>query len=175
MPLRLEIARQPELWNTHKARLYPTSPHRETGDIWIRYKDEAEHLKSGDYSKFNDLHVPIWYPAFYSLPSSKKLIFDLMQRVEGEMLGGVLIYRVPAHKQIYEHVDEGWHANYFEKFNISIQSNQGCEFIYPRDEEAMSSNTGDAYWFRNTVPHRVQNHSDEDQIMMTVCIRTHKG
>ena len=73
------------------------------------------------------------------------------------------------------HTDTGWHAEYFEKFNINIQSQAGCEFYYPMHNEAMTSNTGDIYWFRNTVPHGVRNNSDKDQIILTVCVKPFKG
>ncbi len=67
----------------------------------------------------------------------------------------------------------GWHADATEKFNFSLQSQPGCSFYYPDDGESMTSNTGDVYWFKNTIPHGVRNASDDDQIIMTVCIQTH--
>ena len=170
MPLALEIARQPELWNKNDHRLTQIgSPHRETDDIWLRYKAAAED----DKTKFHEPHDSVWYPAFYALPTARKLIFDLMARVEGERLGGILIYRVPAGKQIYVHTDSAWHAQFYEKFNISIQSNSNAQFFYPEVDEAMASNAGDVYWFKNTIPHGVKNTSADDQIIMTVCIKTH--
>jgi hypothetical protein len=172
-PLRLELARQPELWNRNDARLKPWMPHHETDDIWLRYKDETENIASGSYANFADAHWPIWYPAYYSLPSTRRLIFDLMARVEGEALGGVLIYRVPPGKQIYPHTDKGWHADYYEKFNITIESNSQSAFYYPDHNEAMLSRMGDAFWFKNTVSHGVKNDGVTDHIVMTVCIKTH--
>lgn len=169
-PLMLELQRQPELWNRDPERLWKGSPHDQTDDIWLRFGAKAELATKG----FKDDHTSVWYPAFYALPSARKLIFELMARVEGERLCGVLIYRVPAGKEIRVHTDAGaWHADSTEKFNFSLQSQPGCAFYYPEDGEAMTSNTGDVYWFRNTVPHGVRNESAEDQIIMTVCIQTH--
>lgn len=174
-PLALEIARQPGLWNQHMRRLtIDGSPHRETDDIWLRYKESASNEKSGDWTSFYAEHDPVWYDGYYALPAARKLIFDLMARVEGERLGGIIIYRVPAGKQIYVHTDEAWHAQYYEKFNFSIKSQPGCVFYYPKNDEGMESNTGDVFWFKNTVPHGVLNQSKEDQIIMTVCIKTHQ-
>lgn len=174
MPLALEIQRQPELWDVDNERLGKDKPHYQTHDIWLRYKDKTENVKSGDWSNFGAPHESVWYPAFYALPSAKRLIFELMARVEGERLGGVLIYKVPPGREILPHVDPGWHAENYDKFNFSIQSQPGCSFYYPKDEESMHSNTGDVYWFRNTVVHGVKNASDADQIIMCVCIQTHK-
>ncbi len=173
-PLAMELARQPELWNVYAERLtVPGSPHRETDDIWLRYKDRTENAATGAYGNFADPHEAIWYPGFYKLPSARKLIFDLCARVESERLGGVLIYRVPAGKQIYVHEDKGWHPEYFDKFNIAVQSQPGCAFYYPEQGEAMKQVTGDVHWFRNTIPHGVVNESSDDQIILTVCVRTH--
>ena len=99
LPLLLELQRQPELWNRNDARLSEHGPHYQTDDIWLCYKDESENKETGDYSNFGDRHDPIWYPAYYALPAARPLIFALMARVEGERLGGVLIYRVPPGKE----------------------------------------------------------------------------
>jgi len=170
MPLLLELNRQPHLWNRNKARLYETSPHRETHDIWIRYNNENGHKKTGDYSTFNDPHESVWYPSYYALPSLRKLIFPLMASVEGERLGGVLIYNLPKGKQIYPHVDTGWHVEHFEKFNICLQSHK-TRFCY-QDEE-MISHPGEVHRFRNDVEHWVINEGDMDHLMLTVCIHCH--
>lgn len=174
MPLLYQVQSQPGLWNRNLARLAgPQSPHRETSDIWLRYKDEAENVESGDYSNFGDPHDPIWYPAFYALPAARSLIFGLMAAVEGERLGGVLLYNVPAHKQIYTHTDQGWHVQYYDKFNICLQSNPRAGFCYS-DGSAMVAQPGDVHFFRNDIPHWVMNEGDADHIILTVCIRTHK-
>lgn len=170
MPLLLEIKRQ-DLWDKNQARLYPTSPHRETHDIWLRYNDEKKHKETGDYSTFNDPHDGVWYPAFYALPAARPIIFNLMARVEGERLGGVLIYNVPAGKKIYPHVDTGWHVDYFEKFNICLSSNPKARFCYAG--ETMFAKPGDVHWFINNIEHEVFNDGEDDHIVMTVCIRTH--
>jgi len=174
-PLMSELVSQPELWDVDNERITSNMPHYQTHDIWLRYNDKRPFIEKGSFVGFNDPHIPIWYPAINALPSAKKLIFDLMAKVDGEMLGGVLLYNVPAGKEILIHTDTGWHAEYFEKFNINIQSQPGCEFYYPDANEAMTSNTGDVYWFRNTVPHGVRNNSDKDQIILTACIKTFRG
>lgn len=175
VPLMLEVQQKPHLWNRNDARLSPAGPHHETQDIWLRYNDEKSFKEAGDYSKFNDAHDPIWYPAYYELPSARKLVFDLMARVQGERLGAVLIYKVEPGKKILPHVDTGWHVDYYDKFNIALQSSRGALFGYPDAKEAMQAFTGDCYWFRNDVLHEVQNVSPDDQVILTVCIRSHRA
>ena len=172
LPLLLELQRQPQLWNRNDARLSEHGPHWQTDDIWLRYKDEAENKASGSYANFGDEHDPIWYPAFYSLPSARKLIFDLMARINGERLGGILIYRIAPRKEILPHTDTGWHVEYYDKFNISVKSQPGCTFFY--EDEAMNAQTGDVYWYVNHKPHWVRNESADDHIVLTVSIKTHK-
>lgn len=171
LPLLLELHRQPKLWDLNDARLSKHGPHSETHDIWLRYKDETENKTSGDYKNFADAHDGIWYPAYYALPSARSLIFGLMARVEGERLGGILVYSVPPGKHIYPHTDTGWHVDYYDKFNICLQSNPLAKFCYA--EEEMIAEAGDVHRFVNNVDHWVTNEGPSDHIVMTVCIRTH--
>lgn len=171
-PLMRQLEAHPELWDQDPERLGPRGPHHQTRDIWLRYKEKASNVASGDWSNFSDEHIPIWYPASKVLTAAMPLVFDLMAAVRGEMLGAVLIYSVPPGAEILPHTDKGWHPNYFEKYNFSLQSQPGCAFYYPETGEAMESVTGDLFWFCNTVPHGVRNTSDRDQLILTVCIKS---
>lgn len=174
IPLALELHAHPELWNVDSERLHPNGPHRDSDDIWIRANDKTHALKTGDWSKFNHEHDSIFYPAFYELPSARKLIFDLMARVQGERLGDIFIWRVQPSKQIFPHIDASWHVNYYDKFNICIQGSHGAAFLYPESNEAIPANPGDVHRFINTEIHSCINNSSEDYIMLCVCIRTHR-
>lgn len=171
LPLVLEINQHPELWDRNDVRLSKAGPHSETHDMWLRYKDETPNKETGNYLDFGDPHDAVWYPAFYALPAARKLIFDLMARVQGERLGGVFIYSVPPGKKIYPHTDPGWHAAYYDKFNICLQSNPKAFFGY--DGETMFQRPGDVHRFVNTVDHWVVNEGSDDHIIMCVCIRVH--
>lgn len=173
MNLLLEMQRQPELWNQNPERLLPNGPHRETSDIWLRYKDKRR--AKADLSDFNDEHYGVWYPAYYALPTAGQMIHNLMAAVQGEAIGGVLIYKIPGRKRIYPHTDTGWHVEYFEKFNVYLQSEPSNVFHYPASGEKLRAVTGDVFWFRNDVEHEVINDGQEDHIVMTVCIHIDKG
>ena len=173
MPLLLELQRQPELWNKNPCRLSKRGPHHETSDIILRYKDERPNIKSGDWSNFSDEHIPDWYQSWDRLPAAKPLVFDLMAAVHGEMLGAVLIYRVRTGEKIYPHIDPGWHAGAYDKFNVCLKSNPKAAFVY--ESEAMVQRQGDVHHFRNDVTHSVINEGDDDHIVMTVCIRQDRG
>ena len=171
IPLGLEIHQNPNLWNVDVERLHPSGPHRDSDDIWIRLNDKTEFLKTGDWSKFNSEHDSVWYPAFYSLPSVRKIVFDLARRVEAERIGDIMIWRVKPGHQIYPHIDKSWHVDYYDKFNVCIQSSPGAAFVY--ENERLEDRPGDVHRFINTVNHSVVNESDQDYIVMVVCLKVH--
>ena len=92
LPVLLDLYRTPELWNQHGARTGEGGSFVETDDIWVRFRDPAE-LTSPE--AFAELHVPVFYPAWYALPHLRPIVFGIMARVEAVQLGGILITRVP--------------------------------------------------------------------------------
>lgn len=172
-PLLFELNRQPELWNKNPARLSKRGPHRDSDDVWLRYKDERPHLESGKWEEFTEPHIPEWYYAIDKLPAAKPIIFDIMAKTKAEMLGGVLIYRVRPGKRIHPHIDTGWHPDFYDKFNVCITSNARASFSY--EDETMIQVPGDVHWFRNDVLHEVCNGGIGDHIIMTVCVRLDQG
>lgn len=174
-PLMLDLQRQPHLWNKNPCRLSTRGPHHETQDIFLRYKDERPHIESGVWKGFSAEHIPEWYRSIDMLPHAKGIALDLMARFRGEMLGGIFLYKVEPGKRIYAHADPGWHPEFYDKFNVCIQSNPRAAFQYPKDGEAMVQRAGDVHWFRNDVVHEVVNEGESDHIVMTVCIRIDRG
>lgn len=173
-PLASQIKANSHLWNKYGYRKQTGSPHTQMSDIWVRYNDCAECLRTGDWSKFNNEHDSIWYPAFYRLPALKTIIFNLMRQVEGERLGGVLITKIPSGGAIAPHVDKGWHVEYYEKYYLSIQSGPGATFHH-KSGEFINPKPGDMWLFDNKEEHWVLNQSDEDRITLIICIRRDSG
>lgn len=168
MPLLIQIQRQPDLWNRHTQRKdFTGSSHTQMSDIWVRYNPEC-----ADLAKANDEHDSAWYPAFYQLPTVRPIVFFLMARVEGERLGGVLITKIPPGCVIDPHIDRSWHADYYDKFYVSLQSEPGANFYC--EDEVINPRRGDVYWFDNSHRHWVTNESKEDRMTLIVCIRTHR-
>jgi hypothetical protein len=127
--LAAQVAAHPELRDQHTIRkTAPNTPHSGMSDIWVRYNDVKKYEESGDYRTFNDAHVPVWYPAWTVLPSLKPIVLDQMAATEGEMLGGVLITRIPPGHGIAPHTDDGWHVQYYDKFYVCIQNDPGQPF-----------------------------------------------
>jgi quercetin dioxygenase-like cupin family protein len=163
-----QLTAHPEAWNEHPWRTeHPRSPHREADDIWLRYRTLEDF--DGDMQKFNGPHEAVWYPVADKLPAVKALAFEVMDQVQGQQLGGVLITKIPAGKQVYPHVDHGWHALHYEKFAVQLAGNTEQSFCF--DGETLSPRTGELFWFNNQAPHWVFNPSREDRMTLIVCIR----
>jgi hypothetical protein len=165
-PLLWALQANAHLWNEHTQRTQdPASPHHEVDDIWCRYAAPEVAILPGP-------HESVWYPGASLLPV-KEIVFPLMQFVQGERLGGVLITRIRAGKQCKPHKDDGWHARYYEKFAVQVQSAPGQRFCF--DGESLEARPGDVYWFDNAHTHWVENPTEHDRITMVVCIRMDKG
>jgi len=165
-----ELDANPDLWNayTMRTKLYEGSPHLRVDDIWVRY-NAWKHFNPKKPQNFSKEHDSVWYPAYAKLPALRPLIFGLMQVVEGERLGGVLITRIPAGSSVAPHVDVGWHAGYYRKFGVQLRG--GPDQLFCFEGESLEAETGEVYEFDNSVKHWVQNDSQRERITMIVCIR----
>lgn len=166
-PLLIALQRNPQLWNEHQQRTQMYQ-HSEVSDIWVRYNDFKNF--SGDMAEFNKEHDSVWYPSYHLLPQVRDIVFPLMAAVEGERLGGVLITKIPPGGSVKPHVDSGWHAGYYDKYLVQLQSAPGQAFCF--DDGHFCSEPGDVYMFDNSVTHWVENNSNVDRISMIVCIRS---
>lgn len=174
LPLLQAINDAPELWNAITGRTQGESPHREAPDIWVRYNSYDRVL--AEPARANNEHIPVWYPAYKKLkPYVDPILFDLMRRVDGEILGGVLITKVPAGCKVYPHFDRGWHVDYYDKFYVQLSGAHGCDFA-ARDPEGnvhvFSPRHDDVYLFDNRMEHWVHNNSEIDRVTLIACIRT---
>lgn len=168
-----EIEAHPELWDAYRERkAAPKSPHAQMSDIWVRY-NSRDRLGPN----FNDEHVPVNYPAWDLLPSVRKIALAIMANEEGQMLGGILITRIPPGGRIAPHVDLGWHVNYYDKFYVALKSPIGSSFstVTPTGTETITPAAGDIHRFDNRNLHWVENSSNwEDKMTLIVCVRTDK-
>lgn len=171
--LKAEILSHYEEFDKYnQRRVFENSPHAQMTDIWARYNDINPFLEKGSLVGFEAEHDSVWYPVIEKIPAVKKVVFDLMSKVDGERLGGVLITKLPVGGHIERHTDAGWHAQYYDKFFVPIQIQKGAIFGF--DDGDIHATEGEAWWFDNSNPHWVTNNSKCDRIGMIVCIRTEK-
>lgn len=165
--LHTEILCNPKLWDQHRMRTQsPNSPHREVSDIWVRY-NAAENFTTTE--EFNAPHESSWYPAA-DVIHVKPYVMAIFQAMAGTRLGGVLITKVPAGKQVYPHTDPGWHARYYDtKVALQISGNAEQSFVF--EDSSLSALPGELYTFDNSRRHWVLNPSSEDRISLIICMR----
>ena len=170
LPLRLDVASaHAELkdcsgWNLLPLRTnHPSSPHRECEDIWVRYRG-SEVRSDGSF----DCE---WYDVADELPAVMDLCASVYEYTCPTELGGVLVTRIPAGKQVYPHMDAGWHAQHYEKIAVQIAGNEKQFFCF--EDGSLSPQSGEVFTFCNQALHWVTNDSDEDRITLIICLRRH--
>ncbi len=165
-----QLAACPQLWGQQRARIRPGSPHEETTDIWLRYRDLGAYKAryGSDMSHFCDEHESIWLEPAHYLPTAVAMSLQVQQQYGGT-LGGVLLTWTPPGKCIRPHIDVGWHAEAHRKYYVALQVRPGAEFCW--EDGTIRAEDGEVYWFRNDVLHWVNNDSDEDRLTMVVCLR----
>jgi hypothetical protein len=165
LPVMLELQRQPELWDQNSARrTYEVSPHKQTSDIWARWRD----IDTLDDNKPHELK---FLPAWYALPSLRQIVFPLMARCSAIQLGAIFLTRIPAGGEVLPHNDGGgWHSEWFNtKIYTVLQGNNEC--VNFAEGESVVMLTGTAWMFRNTVIHSVTNAGTDDRISLITCLR----
>lgn len=164
-----QIEAMPAVWNTHKLRTeqYGT-PHTQVSDIWVRY-NRWENFTGDIHNFVMTPHQSEWYGVIEYIPAVVKLVAEVFSHVEGQELGGVLITKVPPGGQVAPHIDQGWHARYYDKYAVQLKGNKDQAFCF--EEMELRPLPGDLYTFDNSLLHWVINESDEDRMTLIVCIR----
>lgn len=163
-----EVMAADDMWGEIPLRtMAADSPHRETQDVWLRYRATQDLT---DAESFASPHWSVWYPVMERLPSLKAVIFEVFHRMQGTHLGGCLLTRIPPGKQVYDHIDEGWHAETMNaKVYVILKANAAC-LNFCGDHRAVMA-TGSVWRFDNSRPHSVVNGGATDRI---ACIATMK-
>lgn len=167
MPLLHQLQRQPDLWKADTyLRDYPQGPFGDTDTVFLRFPPASvTELERGA----KDQHECIWMDGSIYLPAARKIIFDLMAKVEGERLGRVMINRLQCGGRVFPHADTPVHANYWDRYHIVLQSSPGCQFRCA--EETVYMPPGQIWWFQNALEHEVVNNGSIERIHMIVDIR----
>jgi hypothetical protein len=162
MPLLLELQRNPHLWNQNLLRTtHVNSPHAQVEDIWLRFNEIPE-----DVSRVLDEHESIDYPAMKELVNARLLVMSVFQATSGIRLGRAMITKLSPGKSITPHVDSGSHAAYYDRYHLCLQSSPGC--LFRGDNEQVSMQPGELWWFQNQSMHEVVNNSTVDRIHLIV-------
>lgn len=171
------LYRKPDLFKSDDfLRKFPQGPFGETDTVYLRFQEKVpveneEDLKAYTENRLagHDLHECPWRPEINELPEARSHIMALMQSMGGTRLGRCMINRIVPGGVIFPHADSKWHATYWDRFHIVLQSNPGN--VFRCGDETVWMRQGEAWWFQNLIEHEVINNSDSDRIHLIVDIR----
>ncbi len=170
MPLLSAIYRQEKSVGVWKEdtylRKHPQGPCGNVESIILRFPKTEPLEGSVDEHESDD------QPVFSLLPEARPLIFSLMSEVAGERLGRCIINKLKSGGIVYKHCDSESHARYYDRFHIVLQSSGGC--VFRCEDEQVSMQVGEVWWFNNALEHEVINNSSDDRIHLIIDIRTKK-
>lgn len=165
-PALRELATQPHLWDQNTLRTrHPGTAHADVSDIWLWFND----IPKDPNGVINDIQT-VPYPAWAALPSLRRLVLDLLHRVDGVQLGRCIVTKLPPGGQITPHVDQGAPAEFYTRYQIVLQSLPGA--LFHSGDETVGFRKGDVWWVDNRVKHSVVNNSADDRIVCIVDIRS---
>jgi hypothetical protein len=169
--LLAQVEAHPELWDAHPNRTYEASPHYGIPDIWLRWRKLSELTGP---EKYNEPHFAEFYPAWHLLPGLHPIVFGLMAKVKAVYLGGILITKIPAGKQVKPHDDiGGWHAHFCNmKVYVPLQSNPDC--VNYCADSSLAMQPGEAWYFDNLKTHSVVNSGATDRLTLICCFRVER-
>jgi len=156
-PLLAAIERQPELWEAITMRQdYPGSAHKDTKAIYLRWSEDQSPAAA-----FHDTDT-IPYPAVHLLPEAIPLVDGLATHLDALRLGRVMIVALKPGGIITPHRDEGAYARYYERFHISLLSDDGN--LFTCGDETIHMEAGTAWTFDHHKEHSVVNDSERERI-----------
>jgi len=163
-----ELDAHPELWGSWPSRTRsPISPHRETQDVFLRFRPAEEITSDAAYQA---PHTPVWWPTVALLPSLRPVLFNLARVVEATEIGTGLITRIPPGCQVYPHIDPGWAARHYNaKLYLILRANSECLNICGEDRAVMAP--GEVWAFRNDITHSVINGGETERIAVILTMR----
>ncbi|MEX3972258.1 aspartyl/asparaginyl beta-hydroxylase domain-containing protein [Paraburkholderia caribensis] len=175
--LLTSIYRQPDLWQADDfLRRFPQGPFGETDTIYLRFQDHVQCATDDEVELYkqnklagHDLHECPWRPEVERLPEARAHILQLMSASGATRLGRCMINRIVPGGRIFPHADSPWHAEYWDRYHIVLQSAPGNNFRC--GDENVWMREGEVWWFQNAIEHEVVNNSDDDRIHLIVDLR----
>ena len=161
-----ELVTQPELWDQNTLRTsHPDTAHADVSDIWLWFNA----IPDTPDGVINDIQT-VEYPAWTRLPSLRRMVLDLIHRVNGVQLGRCIITKLLPGGEITPHVDGGAPAEFYTRYQIALQSLPGA--LFHSGDETVNFRGGEIWWVNNRVTHSVVNNSADDRIVCIVDIRS---
>lgn len=171
------IYRKPHLWKADDfLRKFPQGPFGETDTIYLRFQDHVpvetdEDLKAYTENRLagHDLHECPWRAEVNDLPEARAHIMALMGATGATRLGRCMLNRIVPGGRIFPHADSKWHAEYWDRYHLVLQSAPGNTFRC--GDETIWMREGEIWWFQNAIEHEVINNSADDRIHLVMDLR----
>lgn len=168
-----EIESRPDLWDQYTERTRaPESPHRDSHDIWLRFRPRRELLEPMHYG---EPHHAEFYPAWHALPAVQRIVWDLVGLLKPVHLGAILITKIPPGKRIHAHNDNNgaWNALYMNcKLWVPLKTNRRC--VRRFEDGSVVMKAGSAWAVNNLQIHSVENYGDEEVITLIPTMRVER-
>ncbi|WP_185646277.1 aspartyl/asparaginyl beta-hydroxylase domain-containing protein [Burkholderia stagnalis] len=177
LPLLNVIYRKPDLWKADDfLRKFPQGPFGETDTIYLRFQDHVQIESDAELELYkqnklagHDLHECPWRAEINELPEARNHIMALATAMSATRLGRCMINRIKSGGRIFPHADSEWHASYWDRYHIVLQSEPGN--VFRCGDEQVHMRPGEIWWFQNAIEHEVLNNSGEDRIHLIVDLR----
>jgi len=160
------IESQPELWGEITARQdTPGSAHKYTEAIFLRWCETKTVAAA-----FTEIPA-VDYKAYSKLPEARELVEFVESLVGSKELGRVLVVKLKSGGEIFPHPDEGQYADHYERFHVSLKSDQGNLFFSGEPGkafEAVHMEPGEIWWFNHKRVHWVVNSSVNPRIHLII-------
>ncbi|RBH43998.1 aspartyl beta-hydroxylase, partial [Pseudomonas sp. MWU13-2860] len=151
-------------------------PFGETDTNYLRFHEHVplENDEQLELSKQNTLagvylHECPCRAEINELPEARQHVMALMAATGATRLGRCMLNRIVPGGRIFPHADSPWHASYWDRYHLVIQSTPGNTFRC--GDETVWMREGDVWWFQNAIEHEVINNSDEDRIHLVIDLR----
>lgn len=175
-PLLNALYRQPELWKEDTfLRNVPQGPFGETDTVYLRFPDKVEvtqeqlELYLKNQLAGHDLHECKWREEISKLPEARAHILTLAASLGATRIGRCMINRIVPGGRIFPHKDSHWHATYWDRYHLVLQSEPGN--VFRCEDENVHMRAGELWWFQNANEHEVHNNSSMDRIHLVMDMR----
>ena len=169
MPIRAELAANPEAWLADTSRQTKVRCQRETETIYLRsaVKPFPPGIDNG-----NDVHESRATRMSQRFPDTLAWC-EAFARSTGGRLGRVVLVSLRPKGRVYPHVDHGAYYAVRDRFHLVVDSPSGSPLI--TEDETAVLQEGELWVFDNKKRHEATNQSDMSRIHLIFDVEPKPG
>jgi hypothetical protein len=151
-------------WFANKDRQTIYQVHKETNSIFI-----YDHSNTWSVGDRYDLKINNSQLSMIELVSP---IVKSLESIHNGKIGKCLFIKLPAHKNVQEHVDDMDYLGAVRRHHIAITTNEDVFFFVNKEKKHMK--VGDCWEINNSLFHGVENNGDTERIHLMLDILPNK-